>query len=89
MQPLDLAWHLLNFGAPAGVVGALLGLAGLSRPRAQRLGLATQISLNVLCGLVALGASAWWLERDGKTLGYAAMLAAIALMQWVGTRQWR
>ena len=51
--------------------------------------LLAQVTLNVLCGLSALGASAWWLARDGKTLGYAAMVVAIALMQWVGTRQWR
>lgn len=89
MDLLELIWHVLNFCAPAVVVGTLLGMAGLRKPRAQRLGLLAQVTLNVLCGLAALGASAWWLARDGKTLGYAAMVVAIALMQWVGTRQWR
>lgn len=84
-----MTWHVLNFCAPAVVVGALLAMTGVRKPRAQRLGLTAQIALNVLGGLAALAASAWWLARDGKTLGYAAMVVAIALMQWVGTRQWR
>lgn len=89
MSLVELAWHVLNFCAPAVVVGVLLSLAGLRKPRAQRLGLTMQAALNVLSGVVALAASAWWLARDGKTLGYAAMVLAIALAQWLGSRPWR
>jgi hypothetical protein len=89
MDWLELGWHLLNFMAPAWAVGAMLATAGLRRPRGLRLGFAAQWLLNTLAGCLALAAAVWWLERDGKMLGYAAMVGVIGLTQWLGGRQWR
>jgi hypothetical protein len=84
MGPLDAAWHLLNFFAPALGVGLIAtGLAkllwrGELRQRSwRRLSLATAgaSALVLVAGLVVFG-------RDGRMLTYAAMVLAAALALW-------
>ena len=91
MSLLGLLDHLLNFVAPALVVGFLVAaLAPLvmkaARPHHSWL---TQSAINsgasalvLLAGLVLFG-------HDGKMATYAAMLLACASAQWFGARAWR
>ncbi|WP_088282366.1 hypothetical protein [Ideonella sp. A 288] len=87
MGPLDAAWHLLNFFAPAVGVG-LLSAAGAKWLWRRELGAvpwrrlasaASGASAAVLvAGLVLSG-------RDGRMVVYAAMvLACAAALAWVG-----
>ena len=87
MGPLDAAWHLLNFIAPAlGVAGLASALAKLLWRRElaavpwRRLALwaAGAGVLVLIGGMVLFG-------RDGKMATYAALVVASALaLWWVG-----
>ena len=87
MGPLDAAWHLLNFVAPAlGVAVLASALAKLLWRRElaavpwRRLALwAAGVGVLVLVGgMVVFG-------RDGKMATYAALVVASALaLWWVG-----
>lgn len=85
MSALDFLWHLCNFFAPAWVVAALMA-AGLKLLWRKELkarpwsGLALWGALGGSLGLVLALAL---LGRDGKMAGYALMIAAIALPQWL------
>ena len=84
MGPLDAAWHLLNFLAPALGVG-LLSAAGAkwlwrrelgAVPWRRLAGAASGASAVVLvAGLVLTG-------RDGRMATYAAMVVVCALTLW-------
>ena len=84
MGPLDALWHLTNLFAPAlslGLMSALLAKLiwrrALAGQRWQRL------SIWAMCAATA--ASLSWLlffGRDGKMVGYAAMVLACALSLW-------
>ena len=81
---LDLINHLLNFVAPAIVVGCLLALTApifyKKRPLAPVL--LAQAAINVVAGAVALGIGLWFFGRDGKMASYGAMLVACTTSQW-------
>lgn len=91
MSLLDILLHLLNFAAPALALAVLLPL--LSRPFTKRQVLLLpwwgQMLLNLVVGVAALLAALWWLGRDGKMAGYAALVLAVATSQWVLVRGWR
>jgi hypothetical protein len=90
LSPLDALWHLLNFLAPAIVVGGLASLLAklvfrrdLKRAGWLRLWLWAAVcsALVLLAGLVVFG-------HDGKLATYAAMVAACAAsLWWVGLRR--
>ncbi len=84
MSPLDALWHALNFFAPAlgvGLISALLAKLLWRRELKsvpwQRLAVwATAASgVALVLSLVLLG-------RDGKMLGYGAMLLACTVGLW-------
>jgi hypothetical protein len=91
MSLFGLLDHLLNFIAPALVVGLLVAAAApmlmqKARPNHSWL---TQSAINsganvlvLLIGLVIFG-------RDGKMATYAAMVLACASSQWFGAKAWR
>ena len=83
--------HLLNFVAPAFFMA--LGLALCARifkqkkPGAQSF--IAQVAINFILGVAVLLASLWLFSRDGKMLGYAALVCTSACCQWVLSRAWR
>lgn len=91
MNPLDWLAHLLNFAAPALVVGLLVAAAGrwLLRRGGAVLGWWSNLALNWLAGLAVLGAGLAWFGRDGAMATYAALVGVIASCQWLASRAWR
>lgn len=84
MNAVDAIWHLLNFLAPAVVVGALSAAGARlvwarelrGRSWLQLLGWAVVPALLVtLAGMVVTG-------RDGRMSTYAAMVLAAAVGLW-------
>jgi hypothetical protein len=91
VSPLELARHVLAFLAPALAVAALVALGArlvlppASRPRSAWLA----FGLNFAAGAAALAAGLWFFGHDGKMATYAALVLAVASMQWLGGRAWR
>lgn len=84
MGPIDSLIHLLNFAAPALVVGLLTALLSrlFMKKKAVAHGLLAQAAINfVVCLLVLLG-GLWFFGHDGKMLTYAALVLACASSQW-------
>lgn len=87
---MDWAWHVLNFFAPAAVVGFLTaGLVKLVWWRALRsvgwwglsLAASSACALGLVAGLVLFG-------RDGKMASYGLMLLLCTLsVAWFGLRK--
>jgi hypothetical protein len=86
MSPLDLINHLLNFAAPAVVVGVLLAVVAplLGLKQAVARARYAQAAINSVAGLVVLVFGLWFFGRDGKMATYLAMVAAIGTCQWWG-----
>ena len=85
MQATTLFWHIINFLAPAVVLGGLAAAGGwLAWRRSPRRG--GFIGLWVWTSAAALLASALglaWFAQDGKMLTYALMvLAGAATLVW-------
>ncbi len=90
MGPLDLLNHLLNFVAPACVVGGLLAvLAKWLYPGRSRQALWKQAGWNSAAGLLALVAGLILFGRDGKMATYAALVVLCATSQWLLLGGWR
>ncbi|WP_087496586.1 hypothetical protein [Curvibacter sp. AEP1-3] len=89
MGPLDLLNHLLNFAAPALVVGVLLALLAslFYRKVPVALSLYAQAAINFVAGLGALMGGLVFFGRDGKMLSYGAMVLACAASQWWAMRR--
>lgn len=90
MTPLDVTFHLLGFMAPAFFIalavafGARLVLGG-----AVRLPLWAQLAMNFTVGLAVSAAGLWHFGVDGKMATYAALVAALATVQWISSRGWK
>ena len=91
MGPINLLNHLFNFLAPALAVGVVLALAGqwFMKKSPSAPGLLAQVAINVVAGVLALGAGLWFFGNDGKMASYAAMVVVCATSQWLGARSWR
>jgi hypothetical protein len=91
MSLLDLLNHLLNFIAPALVVGFLCALAGraFGRRAAGAPAWWLQGAFNAAAGTVALLGGLVLLGRDGTVAAYAALVIASGTSQWIGSRGWR
>ena len=91
MSLQDILFHLLNFVAPAFALALLLPLISRLFMKKQGFLLAWwgQMLVNFVVGVVALLASVWWLGRDGRMLGYALLVVAVATSQWLLARGWR
>jgi hypothetical protein len=91
MTLYDILWHLLNFAAPA--LGLALLVPVLGRPfykgRDAWLPWWGQMLVNFLVGVGALSGALWWFGRDGKMMGYAVLVMAVASSQWLLVRGWR
>ncbi len=91
MGPIALSLHLLSFVAPALVLAVLVALGGrllLPAPRAL-LPWWAQLGLNAVVGAAVLALGLWHFGVDGKMATYAALVAAVAACQWVGSAAWR
>lgn len=91
MSFFGLLDHLLNFLAPALVVGLLVALAAPLMGRKTRLhhSWLKQAAINcVACALVLL-VGLWFFGHDGKMATYAAMVLVCATSQWVAAKGWR
>lgn len=89
MGPIDLLFHLLSFVAPA--FGVALGVAFAAR--LMGLGAAGRwwkpVALNFGAGVAVLAGGLWFFGNDGKMATYAALVAAVASVQWLAGRGWR
>jgi hypothetical protein len=84
MGPIDSFFHLLNFAAPALVVGMLTALAAkvFMKNRPPVLSWRAHAAINsVVCLLVLLG-GLWFFGHDGKMATYAVLVLACATSQW-------
>ena len=91
MGPLDLLNHLLNFLAPAVVVGWLLALLApmlLHGMRPAR-GWLAQGALNALAGVAAMALGLWFFGNDGKMASYGLLLMLTASSQWLCSKGWK
>ena len=86
MGPLDAVWHLLNFFAPALVVGALAAVATKLLWRKSLAGVALTRLLLWSCGagMLVTIAGLVLLGRDGRVATYAAMVFGCAVGLWWG-----
>ena len=91
MGPIDLFNHLLNFIAPALVVGG--GVAVFSRffmkKSTQPIAIWWLIAINSAVGAGILLAGLVLFGRDGKMLTYLALVLAVATSQWLVAGGWR
>ena len=91
MSLFGLLNHLMNFLAPAVMVGLLVAVIApliikAARPNHSWL---TQSAINcVACGL-ALLAGLWFFGHDGKMATYAVMVLTCATCQWLAAKAWR
>jgi hypothetical protein len=85
MTPLDILDHLLNFVAPAFVVGFLLPALSrlvLRRGPARRVWWA-QGAVNFAVGVVVLAGGLLLFGQDGRMATYAALVLACGSSQWL------
>lgn len=89
MGPLDLLNHLLNFVAPALVLGVTLAYLApvFMKNRAVARTRTAQAAINFIVGMLALVAGLVFFGRDGKMLSYAALVLAVASSQWWAMRR--
>lgn len=87
----DIIFHMLNFIGPALALALLAPLLSrlFVRNSVFLLPWWAQVMVNFVVGVAALAASIWWLGRDGKMLGYALLVVAVATSEWVQVRGWR
>jgi len=91
MSLLGLLDHLLNFVAPALVVGLLVAVLApllMKKARPHHTWL-TQGAINSVAGLLALLVGLFFFGRDGKMASYAAMLLVCGSSQWFAAKAWR
>jgi hypothetical protein len=90
MGPLDFAFHLMGFAAPALFV-ALAVTFGARFVGAAPVPLRwwAQAAINFTAGLGVLLAGLWYFGVDGKMATYAALVLAIAAAQWICSRGWK
>lgn len=91
MGPLDFAYHVLGFVAPAIALSLLVALAARLFLPGKPMGDSwwVPVTVNFITGTAVLGAGLWYWGRDGKMSTYAALVAVVATGQWVMSRGWR
>ena len=90
MSPLDAFWHLSNFLLPAWFVAAVVAalMKVLWRTELKSLAWRRLWLWGAVGGCGGLVLATVLLGHDGKMLGYALMLLAIALPQaWLSLRR--
>lgn len=87
----DLLNHLINFVAPALVVGFVCALTGrlLLRKNAGVPAWWTLGAINAVVGSCVLVGGLLVFGRDGRMLTYAALVVACGTSQWLGSGGWR
>jgi hypothetical protein len=90
MAPLDTMLHLIGFLAPAFFC-ALAVVFGARLIMAAPLALSwwVQFAINFTVGAAVLAGGLWHFGVDGKMATYAALAAAVATAQWLGSRAWK
>jgi uncharacterized membrane protein YdcZ (DUF606 family) len=86
---IALLIHLLNFMAPALLVGFILAFLApvlvRNRPRAGTY--IAQTAINFIVGVIALAIGLVFFGRDGKMASYALLVLASAASQWWALRR--
>jgi hypothetical protein len=90
MAPLDFTFHLLGFLAPALFVGLAVAFgARFVGATPQRPRWWAQAAINITVGVAVLGTGLWHFGVDGKMATYAALVFAVAVIQWLCGRAWK
>jgi hypothetical protein len=91
MSALDIAFHLLNFVAPALAVGVALTLVTrlFMRNRPLALSFVAQAAINSVAGVIVLVAGLAYFGNDGKMATYCALVLVCASSQWILSKGWR
>ena len=91
MSFFELLRHFAGFLAPALVVALVVALAAriVLPPAARPRSWWTSLVLNTLAGVLVLAAGLWFFGRDGKMATYAALVVAVATVQWLSGKGWR
>ncbi len=91
MSLLGLLNHLLNFIAPAWVVGLLVAaIAPLVMKKARpHHSLLAQGAINSVANVVVLLTGLLIFGHDAKMATYTAMVLACAASQWFASKAWR
>lgn len=86
---LDLLNHLINFLAPALVVGVMLALVApfIYQKKLKARALLAQAAINFVVSGVALLVGLWFFGRDAKMLTYGAMLVGGTVAQALAMRK--
>ena len=90
MGPLDFAFHLMGFAAPALFVALAVTFGARfvgAAPHPLRWW--AQAAINFTAGLAVLVAGLWYFGVDGKMATYAGLAMAVAASQWLCTRGWK
>jgi ABC-type enterochelin transport system permease subunit len=91
MNLIGLLDHLLNFIAPAMVVGLLVAATApmLMKNTSPNHSWLTQSAINCVAGVLVLLGGLVVFGHDGKMATYAAMVLACASSQWIASKAWR
>jgi hypothetical protein len=89
MPPQDFLPHLFGFLAPALFVALGVAFGARLLGGAPATPLWAQFVINFLVGTAVLAAGLWHFGVDGKMATYAALVAAIASVQWLAGRGWK
>jgi len=89
MAPVDILTHLLGFLAPAFFVALAVVFGARVVGSGRVLAWWAQFAINFTVGAGVLAAGLWHFGVDGKMATYAALVAAIATAQWLGSRAWK
>ena len=88
MDFTDILVHLLNFLAPAFWLSVFLVLAGrLLSKGPRRMAWWAQGIILFLVGTLALLLALWLSGRDGRMLGYAALVLSCGSTHWLLLRR--
>ena len=90
MEPSDAFWHVINFFAPALVLGVVAAAATKLLWRRELAGVSTMRLWAWASGATAVASVVGLVvfERDGRMATYAAMvLACAAALWWAGFRR--
>lgn len=84
MGPINSFIHLLNFAAPALVVGVLTTISARifmkKKPYAHEW--YAQAAINFVVSLLVLVGGLWFFGHDGKMATYAVLVLVCATSQW-------
>ncbi|WP_295856490.1 hypothetical protein [uncultured Xylophilus sp.] len=91
MHPVAAFDHLLNFVAPALVLGMLVAAVSrfLTPKTAAAPGWTARAAINSIVGVVVLAGGLAVTGHDGRMATWALLVAAVATSEWCLRRGWK